>query len=95
MFHTQKNEIENTLAVHNGLVQISNKFKDCQLPSAIAFTADLRFSYMHINHAPKAVDVFTGGISMFHFFHPDIKNLKLCPFVTNDLFENVIGIANI
>ena len=68
-------------------VQISDKFKDRLLPSAIAFTADLRFSYLHINRAPKAVDVFTEGISMFHFFYPEVKNLKLCPFVTNDLLQ--------
>ena len=49
-------------------VQISDKFKDRLLPSAIAFTADLRFSYLHINRAPKAVNVFTEGISVFHFF---------------------------
>ena len=49
-------------------VQISHKFKDHLLPSAIAFTADLRFSYLHINRAPKAVDVFTEGISVFLFF---------------------------
>ena len=46
-------------------VQISNKFKDRQLPSATAFTAVLRFSYLHINHTPKAVDVFTVGIFVF------------------------------
>ena len=68
-------------------VQISRKFKDCLLPSAIAFTADLRFSYLHINRAPNAVNVFTEGISVFHFFHPEVKNLKLCPFVTNDLLQ--------
>ena len=68
-------------------VQISRKFKDRLLPSAIAFTADLRFSYLHINRAPKSVNVFTGGISVFHFFYPDVKNLKLCPFVTNDLLQ--------
>ena len=49
-------------------VQISDKFKDRLLPSATAFTADLRFSYLHINCTPKAVDVFTAGIFMFNFF---------------------------
>ena len=88
-FITKKNEIENTLAVRNGLVQISDKFKDCLLPSATAFTADLRFSYLHINRALKAVDVFTVGIFVFHFFYPEVKNLKLCPFVTNDLWQIV------
>ena len=87
MFHTPKNEIENTLAVHNGLVQISNKFKDSLLPSTIAFTADLCFSYLHINRAPKVVDIFTAGIFVFIFFYPEVKNLKLCPFVTNDLLQ--------
>ena len=42
--------------------------KDRLLPSAIAFTVDLHFSYLRINRAPKAVDVFTEGISVFHFF---------------------------
>ena len=63
------------------------KFKDRLLPSAIAFTADLHFSYLLINRAPKAVDVFTEGISVFHFFYQEVKNLKLCPFVTNDLLQ--------
>ena len=65
-------------------VQISDKFKDCLPPSANAFTADLCFSYLHINRTLKAVDVFTAGIFVFHFFYPKVKNLKLCPFVTND-----------
>ena len=70
-------------------VQIFDKFKDRLLPSANAFTADLRFSYMHINHAPKAVDVFTAGIFVFNIFYPAVKNLKvkLCPFVTNKLLQ--------
>ena len=68
-------------------VQISDKFKDRLLPSAIAFTADLRFSYLHINCALKAVNVFTVGIFVFNFFYPEVKNLKLCPFVTNDLLQ--------
>ena len=68
-------------------VQISDKFKDRLLPSAIAFTEDLHFSYLHINRAPKAVNVFTVGIFVFHFFYPKVKNLKLCPFVMNDLLQ--------
>ena len=68
-------------------VQISDKFKDRLLLSAIAFTVDLHFSYLHINHAPKAVNVFTAGIFVFNFFYPEVKNLKLCPFVTNDLSQ--------
>ena len=68
-------------------VQISDKFKDHLLPSAIAFTADLRFLYLHINRAPKTVDVFTAGIFVFNIFYPEVKNLKLCPFVTNDLLQ--------
>ena len=68
-------------------VQIADKFKDRLLPSAIAFTADLRFSYLHINRAPKAVDVFTAGVFVFKFFYPEVKNLKLYPFVTHDLSQ--------
>ena len=44
-------------------------------------------SLICISIAPKAVDVFIEGISVFHFFHPEVKNLKLCPFVTNDLLQ--------
>ena len=94
-FHNQKR----TLKIHwpfvMDCVQISDKFKDRLLPSAIAFTVDLRFSYLHINHALKAVDVFTEGISVFHFFYPEVKNLKLCPFVMNDLLQIFVDIANI
>ena len=68
-------------------VQNSDKFKDHLLPSAIAFTADLRFLYLHINRALKTVDVFTAGIFMFNIFYPEVKNLKLRPFVTNDLLQ--------
>ena len=68
-------------------VQNSDKFKDHLLPSAIAFTADLRFLYLHINRAPKAIDVFTGSIFVFIFVYPEVKNLKLCPFVTNVLLQ--------
>ena len=75
-FLTKKNEIENTLAVVTDCVQISDKFKDCLLLSATAFTADLRFSYLHINRTPKAVNVFTEGISVFLFFYPEVKNLN-------------------
>ena len=76
-------------------VQISGKFKDRLLPSAIAFTADLHFSYLHINRAPKTVDVFTGGISVFHFFYPDVKNLNFFSICYERPFANFIGIANI
>ena len=75
-------------------VQISRKFKDCLLPSTTAFTADLRFSYLHINHAPKAVNVFTGGISVFHFFYPDIKKSKTLSICYKRPFANFIDIAN-
>ena len=68
-------------------VQNSDKFKDCLLPSATAFTADIRFSYLHINREPKAIDVFTAGIFTFTFFYPEVKNLKLCPFVMNVLLQ--------
>ena len=68
-------------------VQNSNKFKDCLLPSTTAFTADLRFLYLHINRAPKAINVFTRGIFVFKCFYPEVKNLKLCPFVTNVLLQ--------
>jgi len=68
-------------------VQISDKFKDRLLPSAIAFTADLHCLYLHINWAPKAVDVFTAGIFVFNIFYPEVKNLKLCLSVTNDLLQ--------
>ena len=68
-------------------VQISDKFKDRLLPSTIAFTVDLRFLYLYINHVPKAVNVFTAGIFVFNFFYPEVKNLKLCPFVTNNLLQ--------
>ena len=68
-------------------VQISDKFKDRLLPSAIAFTVDLCFSYLHINRTLKAVNVFTAGIFMFVCFLPRSENLKLCPFVTNDLLQ--------
>ena len=64
-------------------VQISDKFKDRLLLSAIAFTADLRFSYLHINRAPKAVDVFTAGIFVFYFFYPEVKSICF----TNDLSQ--------
>ena len=49
-------------------VQNSDKFKDRLLPSAITFTVDLHFSYLHINHAPKASNIFTGGIFVLIFF---------------------------
>ena len=86
-FITKKTKLKIHWPFVTDCVQISRKFKDRLLPSAIAFTADLLFSYLHINRALKAVDVFTGGISVFHFFYPDVKNLKLCPFVTNDLLQ--------
>ena len=57
-------------------VQISDKFKDCLLLSAIAFTADLCFSYLHINCAPKAVNIFTAGIFVFNFFLPRSEKSK-------------------
>ena len=77
-------------------VQISNKFKDRLLPSAIAFTADLRFSYLHINRAPKAVDVFTEGISVFHFFFiPRSEKSKTLSICYERPFANFIDIANI
>ena len=88
MFHNQK---KTKLKIHwpfvTDCVQISDKFKDCLLPSATAFTADLHFSYLHINCAPKAVDVFTVGIFVFNFVYPEVKNLKLCPFAMNDLLQ--------
>ena len=68
-------------------VKISDKFKKRLLPSAIAFIVDLCFLYLHINRTLKAVNVFTAGIFMFNFFYPEVKNLKLCPFVTNDLLQ--------
>ena len=86
-FITKKTKLKIHWLFVTDCVQISCKFKDHLLPSAIAFTVDLRFSYLHINRAPKAVNVFTEGISVFHFFHPEVKNLKLCPFVTNDLLQ--------
>ena len=86
-FITKKTKLKIHRPFVTDCVQISRKFKDRLLPSAIALTADLRFSYLHINCAPNAVDVFTEGISAFHFFHPEVKNLKLCPFVTNDLLQ--------
>ncbi len=76
-------------------VQISDKFKDRLLPSAIAFTADLRFSYLHINRAPKAVDVFTEGISVFHFFLPRSEKSKTLSICYKRPFANFIDIANI
>ena len=75
-------------------IQISDKFKDCLLPSAIAFTADIHFSYLHINCAPKAVNVFTAGIFVFIFFNPEVKNLKLSICYERP-FANFIDIANI
>ena len=86
-FITKKTKLKIHWLFVTDCVQTSNKFKDRLLPSAIAFTADLRFSYLHINRALKAVDVFTAGIFVFHFFYPEVKNLKLCPFVTNDLLQ--------
>ena len=86
-FITKKTKLKIHWPFVTDCVQISDKFKDRLLPSAIAFTADLRFSYLHINRAPKAVDVFTAGIFMFNFFDTEVKNLKLCPFVTNDLLQ--------
>ena len=86
-FITKKTKLKIHWPFVTDCVQISDKFKDRLLPSATAFTADLRFSYLHINRALKAVDVFTEGISVFHFFYPEVKNLKLCPFVTNDLLQ--------
>ena len=71
-------------------VQISDKLKDCLLLSAIAFTADLSFSYLHINRAPKAVDVFTAGIFVFYFFYPEVKSICY-----ERPFANFIDIANI
>ena len=68
-------------------IQNSDKFKDCLLPSTIAFAADLHFSYLHINRAPKAINVFTGGIFVFKCFYAEVKNLKLCPFVMNVLLQ--------
>ena len=68
-------------------VQNSNNFKDRLLPSAIAFTADLHFLYLRINRAPKAINVITAGIFVFKFLYPEMKNLKLCPFVTNVLLQ--------
>ena len=75
-------------------VQISDKFKDCLLLSAIAFTADLCFSYLHINCAPKAVNIFTAGIFVFNFFYLEVKNLKLSVCYKRP-FANLIDIANI
>ena len=86
-FITKKTKLKIHWPFITDCVQISDKFKDCLLPSTIAFTADLRFSYLHINRAPKAVNVFTEGISVFHFFYPEVINLKLYPFVTNGLLQ--------
>ena len=86
-FISPKNKLKIHWSFVTDCVQISDKFKDRLLPSAFAFTADLRFSYLHINHAPKAVNVFTAGIFVFNFFNPEVKNLKLCPFVTNNLLQ--------
>ena len=61
-------------------VQNSDQFKDRLLPSAIAVTAELRFSYLHINRAPKAIDVFAGGIFVFNFFLPRIEKSKTLSF---------------
>ena len=68
-------------------VQNSDKFKDHLLPSTITFTVDLHFSYLHINRAPKASSIFTGGIFVFKYFYPEVENLKLCPFVMNVLLQ--------
>ena len=68
-------------------VQNSDKFKDCLLPHTTAFTADTGFSYMHINRELKAIDVFTAGIFVSTFFYPEVKNLKLCPFLMNILLQ--------
>ena len=86
-FITKKTKLKIHWPFVTDCVQISRKFKDRLLPSAIAFTADLRFSSLHINRAPKAVDVFTERIFVFHFFYPGVKNRKLCPFVTNNLLQ--------
>ena len=87
-FITKKAKLKIHLPFITDCVQISEKFKVRLLPSAIAFTADLRFSYLHINRAPKAVDVFTAGIFVYLFvFNPEVKNLKLRQFVTNYLLQ--------
>ena len=86
-FITKKTKLKIHCPFITDCVQISDKFKDCLLPSTIAITADLRFSYLHINRAPKAVNVLTAGIFVFNFFYPEVKNLKLCPFVMNDLLQ--------
>ena len=76
-------------------VQISRKFKDRLLLSAIAFTADLHFSYLHINRAPNAVDVFTEGISVFHFISPRSEKSKTLSICYEWPFANFIDITNI
>ena len=86
-FIPQKTKLKICWPFVTDCVQISDKFKDCLLPSATAFTADLRFSYLHINHAPKAGNVFTAGSFVFNIFYPEVKNLKLRLFVTNDLLQ--------
>ena len=83
------------LAIRN-CVQISDKFKDHLLPSATAFTADLRFSYLHINQALKAVDVFTAGIFVFNFFLiPRSEKSKTVSVCYERPFANFIDITNI
>ena len=93
MFHTGKKT-----KIHwpflTDCVQVSSKFKDRLLPSAIAFTADIRFSYLHINCALKAVSVFTAGIFVFNYFYPQVKNVKLSICYERP-FANFIDIANI
>ena len=66
-----------------GHVQISGKFKDHLLPSTTAFTVDLHFSYLHINRAPMMFLL----LAFSCLFYPEVKNLKLCPFVMNDLLQ--------
>ena len=77
-------------------VQNSDKFKDRLLPSAIAFTADLHFSYLHINRAPKAINVFTGGIFLYFFLLlPRSEKSKTLSICYERPFANFIDIANI
>ena len=87
MFHTQKSKLKIHWTFVMDCVQNSDKFKDCLLPSATAFTVDLCFLYLLINRAPKAINVFTLGIFVFKFCYPEVKNLKLCPFVMNILLQ--------
>ena len=75
-FITKKSKLKIHWPFVTDCVQISRKFKDRLLPSAIAFTADLRFSYLHINRAPKAVNFFDWGHFRVSFFSPRRKKSK-------------------